>query len=427
MRVLFATGNWVGDYFCTVPMAWALQAAGHDVRYACPPEQADAISRAGLVPVPVLVGADMLSLARLGYLVKSFEGTRILPNLPLPLHPLTGARLADLDGIDVRALQAEMWEDLSAVYIQSFDAAVEVAKAWRPSLVFHDLMTQEGALAARIAGAPAVYHPPGLYGVRETIPALDHLGPPDPTGSFRRHGVASWSREQIEYVMDPSPEPSLPPLGDALRIPVRYLPYNGPGEMPAWTLDKPLKPRVCVYWGGSAPGVFGMQVAALRHAIDAVADSGSELLLITHEAQARALGTLPPETQVLCDFPLHLSLSGCTAIVHHGGGNVLMTAAAMGIPQLALAITDDQIAISERLGLSGAVAVLPGLTATAEQIRAAVAKLLADPLNSADAADRLRAQIASQPTPAQLVAPLEQLASEGGLDADALRAAVAGA
>lgn len=51
MRVLLTTWAAPGHLFPMVPLAWAFQAAGHEVRVAGPPSCQDAITQAGLSAV----------------------------------------------------------------------------------------------------------------------------------------------------------------------------------------------------------------------------------------------------------------------------------------------------------------------------------------------------------------------------------------
>src|SRR4051794_38737813 len=101
MRVLFTASNSGGHYFCMIPLGWALQAAGHEVRVACPPTQAAAIYSAGLIPVPVLDGIDLEYWARLTRYQEAVAGTLNLPGMPM--HPDTGERVSDLGEFDVAA------------------------------------------------------------------------------------------------------------------------------------------------------------------------------------------------------------------------------------------------------------------------------------------------------------------------------------
>ncbi|MGW0534417.1 nucleotide disphospho-sugar-binding domain-containing protein [Streptomyces sp. NPDC003032] len=407
MRVLLTVSDWRGHYFCMVPLGWALQAAGHDVRVACPPGQTDAISDAGLVPVPVLDGPDMMTMARMNLYVEALFAQRTLPGNPL--HPLTAEPIERLDAVDVRSQAPTFFEDAQAAVARSCDGAVEFAKAWQPQLVVHDVMAMEGALAAKVLGIPAVYAAPGLFGTVETVPGLD-LTAATPLASFERHGVGPWSRADIAYVVDPSPDDAVPPLGEARRLPVRYVPYNGTGTLPGWVLEPRDRPRVCVLWGNSASGLFGTEVPTLRYAVDAAVEAGAEVVLTASPAQVEALGPLPEEVRVLRDFPLDLLLEVCDVLIHHGSDNCYLNAAAAGVPQVGLALNTDQREFGRRMEPTGACVTLPGFEATREEVGRAVSAVLTGP-SYQEAARRLRAENDARPTPADLVGELEKLAT----------------
>jgi len=417
MRVLFTTTSWRGSYFCLVPLAWALQAAGHEVRLACSPEQSEPIRHAGLVPVPSLEALDIMRMERMARYAQACAAPNA-PASPPVLHPLTGRPVRDLAEFDVAGESPAFWEECRKIFGRNTDAAVCLVENWRPALVVHDLMSPEGALAARVAGVPSVYHSPGMFGTAEEgEEAGTELTPDDPGGACQRHGIEPWDRSQIEYALDPSPAAVAPPFGSALRIPVRYVPYNGPGAMPMWTLERPTRPRVCLIWGNSATAIFGPRVPALRHAVDAVLALGAELLLTAGREQVAGLGPLPPTVRVLENFPLHLLLGGCDLVIHQGSVNGLMTAAAAGLPQLALGLTDDQQIIGERFARTGAGRVLPGLSAGRAEIEQTIRALLADPRFRA-AARETAAGMAASPAPADLVPLLERLAATGSAAAE---------
>ncbi|MEV4636643.1 nucleotide disphospho-sugar-binding domain-containing protein [Actinoplanes sp. NPDC049548] len=408
MRVLFTASNWPGHYFCMTPLGWALQAAGHDVRVACPAPQAAAISRAGLTPVPVLDSPDMMRMSLMMHYGEAVSGDRQAPGLPL--HPYTGQPVSRLDEFDFATEAPPFWAACEDVVRRSYDGAVAFARSWRPDLVCHDLMTPEGALAAELTGVPSVYHPPGLFGTVETERGVD-LGDPDPSGSFARYGLEPWSGTRIRFAVDPSPGSVALPFGDTVRRGMRYVPYNGPGGVPQWLRRTPGTRRVCVLWGSSAVGA-AVQVPALRAAVQAAAERGAEVVLTTTPDQLAALGELPPTVRALRNFPLHLLLATSDAIVHHGSVNCLMSAAAAGVPQVGLPLTDEQIAVTRRMAGTGAAVSVPALSAGAEQAREAVHRVLDDPAYAA-AASRLSAEMARQPAPADLVKPLEDLAATG--------------
>ncbi|MGW0534419.1 nucleotide disphospho-sugar-binding domain-containing protein [Streptomyces sp. NPDC003032] len=406
MRVLLTTSGWAGDYVCLVPFGWALQAAGHEVRVACTPAQTAAVRGGGLVPVPVLDAADMMRMARLGHLLKSAAGSRIEPGLPFPLHPVTDEPVGSLDELDLTALQMELWLPLAEAARRSADGIVGFARAWRPDLVLHSLNSEEGPLAARAVGVPAVYCPPGFFGAVETG-ALD-LGPDDPTGNFPRHGLALWSRAGIRTVVDPTPGGVALPHGGADVHAVRYVPYNGAGHLPEG-LDRDGRRRAVVLWGRSGSGIFGTELAALRYALEETAALGLDVRLAAGADQIRALGPVPDGVSVLGQVPLHLFLPGADVLIHHGSANVLMNGHLAGVPQIALALADDTIEVSRRSDRTGASRTLPGLLVSRAQVAEAVAAALDDGTQR-EAAQRTRAGLLDRPSPAGLVPVWEELA-----------------
>lgn len=406
MRVMFTVSNWKAHYYCMVPLGWALQAAGHEVRMVCPPAQAEAISRSGLLPVPVLDYMDLNFFARVLLYGQILQGEA--PATPLPLHPVTSEPVEKIEDIDFQPMAEKALGDYVACMGRSYDSAVTFAEQWQPDLVIHDLVAEEGVLAARLQGIPVVYHTTGLIGAKETVAALER-GPADVSGSFGRYGQPTWSRDQIEYMIDPSPSAALPPAGDATRLPCQYVPYNGPGSVPPWLLnERSGKRRVCIIWGNSANGFYGTKLPSLRHAVQSAVDLGCEVVLTANDQQVDALGTLPDDVRVLRNFPVHLLLPDCDAVVHHGSANILMTAGVLGVPQLSLALTAEQTAISERMTATKAVELVSGLTGTGEEIAEAMRSVTHDP-GFKEAATALRDEMTGYPTPAEVVRSLERL------------------
>jgi UDP:flavonoid glycosyltransferase YjiC (YdhE family) len=411
MKILFAVSAWAGHYSCMVPLGWALQTAGHEVRVAVAPPAADAIAASGLVAVPVLDTLDLNVMTRMMYYQEAADGRRTLPGLPV--HPFTGAPVRDLADFDIVTEGPKYWESCTAAIARSYDGAVKFACSWRPDLVVFDLMSAEGALAATLVGVPSVYFPFGLIGSVETEPGVD-LGDGDPSGSWPRYGLPPWRGEQIEYVIDVSPGRAAPPVGDALRIPMRYTPYNGPAVVPDWLAQPAPGTRVCVLWGNSATGGFGTGLPVLPYAIEAAAALADEVVLSANEAQVGALGSLPGNVRVLRNFPLHLLLPVSDLLIHHGSANPAMNAAATGTPQVSLALNDEQRTVSRRMAATGASRVVPGLDATPGDVRDAVKTVLGDPAYRT-AARAVAAENAARPSAAGLVPALEHLARTGRL------------
>jgi UDP:flavonoid glycosyltransferase YjiC (YdhE family) len=402
MRVLVTASNWTGHYFAVIPLAWAAQAAGHEVRVACAPSQAAAVAAAGLRPAAALDGPDTMHMVRMITYLDAVETAAAGgPPARMPVHPRLGRTVTALSDFDAAAAAPAFWKDTMDATRRSCDGAVALARDWRPDLVLHDLTSQEGALAARVTGVPAVLVMPGLIGSLETDPAL-FLGPPDLTGSFPRYGVDPWHPDQVQTVIDPTPDEVAPPFGPARRLPVRYVPYNGAGIPPDWIARPPGGRRACVIWGNSATGMFGPDAPGLRAALAALRGLADEVVLTANAEQVAALGPLPGQVRVLCGCPLRLLLDHCDLVVHHGSVNCLMTALEAGVAQLALPLSAEQRAVSRRLARTGAVTVADGLAATKDELADCAAALLAGDA-SRQAATRLRAENAARPTPADLL------------------------
>ncbi|MDO0926699.1 DUF1205 domain-containing protein [Streptomyces sp. TG1A-8] len=414
MRVLFTVSDWPAHYFPMVPLGWALQAAGHEVRVACAPSQARTLERAGLTPVPVLGDLDMVFLTRFKNLTDIKAGTWRYRELP-GLHPDTGEELASLDGFDFTGYAQECKRRIAAETGKGLAGVLEFARAWRPGLVVHDRLSMEGIFAARALGVPHVAHLWGPVGTREDDPELHPL-PVDYTRAFPRHGLPEMGPGLVEYVIDPCP-PGLTPPTAATRLPVRYVPYNGPGAMEPWALEAPERPRVCVLWSNSVSRSYGAASYLVPRVVRALAGQDLDIVLPVHPDDVAALGELPANVRVVEQFPLHLLLPTCDAMVHHGGAGSVMTAATAGVPQLALTFGPEQDADGARLAATGAGRHLTGDRATPELIRSAVAALLSDPAHRA-AARRLRAGNEARPAPDRLVPVLEHLAATGRLPAD---------
>jgi UDP:flavonoid glycosyltransferase YjiC (YdhE family) len=410
---MFTVSDWPAHYFPMVPLGWALQAAGHDVRVVCAPSQVPALQPTGLTPVPVLGDLDMVWLQRFDNLNRITSGTWRYPRLP-GLHPDTGEEMPTLDGFDFGGYAEECKRRIVRETTVGVEGVLAFARAWQPELVVHDRLSMEGVLAARVLDVPHVAHLWGPVGTDEPAGDLYPL-PVDYTGVFPRNGLPEMGPGLIEYLIDPCP-PSMEPPTLATRLGVRYVPYNGPGAMAQWALETPDKPRVAVLWSNSVSSSYGAGSYLVPRVVGALAALDLELVLPVHPNDVAGLGELPDNVRVVEQFPLRLLLPTCDAIVHHGGAGSVMTAVAAGVPQLGLTFGPEQDADAARLAASGAGIHITGDLVTDEGIAAAVSALLGEPAYR-QAASRLRDENAARPAPAALVPLLEKLARTGKLTA----------
>lgn len=405
MRVLFTVSSWPTHYAAMVPIGWALQAAGHDVRVMCTPSQVTPLTGAGLTPVPLLDSPEDEVRLRLQYYMEAVHG--IWPYPWAPLHPLTGAPMDSLNDFDFDEFRACHAPVLAARAAASFDTAVEFTRAYRPDLILHDPASLEGLLAARVLDVPVALCLWGPVGTAE--PEHMRIVPEDISDSFVRYGVGTFSPDMISTVIDPSPAGVAAPT-TARRISVGYVPYNGAGPAPQWLLDPVERPRVCVSWSTALASMSGPRSFLLPEVVRGVADLDVEVVLTATATDVAALGPVPASVRVLERLPLRLVLPSCSAVIHHGGSGSTLTSLWSGVPQLLPTFASEQTAAARRVAAAGAAVHLLGHLADATTIRAVTEEFLTD-RTYAVASQRLRDEMRCQPTPAELVGTLAELSS----------------
>ncbi|MFB9235121.1 nucleotide disphospho-sugar-binding domain-containing protein [Plantactinospora siamensis] len=380
MRVLFTTWAWPSHLYAMVPLAWAMRAAGHDVRVAVPPALVDTAVATGLTPVPV--GRDVDAVAEF----RRFAGRGPRP-APAPLAPGATRPVP-------RALR--VFADIAAAMAPDL---IETVRSYRPELLVYDPTAWAGAVAAAAGGVPSLRHAYGLdLLVRAREVVVELLAP-----IADRHGLAP---------VDPAAAPTLDPCPAALQVPalvdrieLRYLGFNGPGAAPVLPARPAGRPRVVVSWGHTMarldPGyLLAGPIAA------ALAGAGFDVLVAASRPQVGLLGPLPTGVRVVPDAPLGLVLDGCAAFVGHGGAGSMLTALSRGVPQLLVPQLPDHAAHAGRLAdLGAARQIARDAEFGPDQVVAAVRELVSEDRYRVRAAE-LAAVMAAAPTPAALVEPL---------------------
>jgi UDP:flavonoid glycosyltransferase YjiC (YdhE family) len=224
------------------------------------------------------------------------------------------------------------------------------------------------------------------------------------------HGLAGLPDPTV--LLDPCP-PSLQLPDVEVGTPIRYVPFNGAAERPAWVtgpVPDGVK-RVAVSMGGRTLFLNGVpHVRRILRAFDGMA--GVEVLATVEESYRAALGPLPANVRLIDPTPLDLWLGGCDAMVHHGGAGSAMAATALGLPQLVLPQLADQFGHGDRLAAVGAAVTLD--TAETQDdpalLRDAAEAVVFEP-GYRKAAGELAREIAAMPAPSQVAADLEELAT----------------
>jgi UDP:flavonoid glycosyltransferase YjiC (YdhE family) len=384
MRVLFVTWGWRSHFYPLVPLAWAIVAAGHEVRVATHPHLVPDVAGTGLPSVAV--GADI-------DFAEAFASD---------LGPVAGPGEEDRqdgvapeitpDGGIVRHAEA-MVDDL-----------VGFGRHWRPDLVVYDPFNIAAPLLAQLLGVPAVRH---LWGPDFTD--LITVDEPKVTGPMAARFGAEPVRLAGDLTIDPCPDAMQLP-GTTTRQPVRFVPYNGTAIAPDWLADDPDRPRVCLTWGTLLDSPAAARYSLAPAIAEAVTGLGIELVVSVTTAQRGAFPADLANVQLAHrPIALHLLLPSCRAVIHQGGAGTTMTAMSSGTRQLIVPQITDQGFNADRLACTGAGRVLPGEEVTADRIRAELTALLGDD-GAGAAAQKLRQDNETRPAPADLVPILERLA-----------------
>jgi len=373
MRALIVTSPGIGHTFPTIPTAWALRAAGHEVVLATS-RYHDTAARSGLPVVDVAPGVDF------GAVIAGFRAKGSIPAFGGPAD--TAARMAAIGPL------------FAAVSEHYLAHTVALARLWRPDLVISTPLEGAGPLTAAVLGVPLVLHGFDLGRVsrlwRDVAGHLAH--------HYERFGVSPAGPAAVLDVAPPSMR-----LAGADGWPMRFVPYNGGAVLPSWLNEQPKSPRVAVTLGSVAPTVGG--VGALKPFAAAAGAVDAEFVLALGGADVADLGELPANVRAVAWTPLGALLRTCAAAIHHGGGGTMLTAMDAGVPQLVLPHAGDQFINADAVAGRGAGdRVEPG-DLDEQRLRA----LLADTSMRA-AAESVAAEMAAQPSPAELVPRLVALA-----------------
>ncbi|MFE4518363.1 nucleotide disphospho-sugar-binding domain-containing protein [Kitasatospora sp. NPDC056783] len=368
MRILFVGPAAAGHLFPMVPTAQALRAAGHEVLFASG-QSLDHLRSAGF---PIVEIGDGRSLREI---FEEHLGGRI--------EYVNEGRTQE----EIFDMAAEVFAHASRPGVAGLLAA---ATDWGADLIVHDSFHAAPPLVAGRLKIPSVVHNFGVSAGRSMTERLaSHV--PD---LYEEYGLAGPATTAVL---------NLGPLGgDPDGLPMRYIPYNGGGVVPAEYLRRAERPRVVVTLGTVLAEVDG--VRAVVRLVEAAAEADADFLLAVGDTDLSPLGTLPANVSGLPWVPLNELLSRADALIHHGGSGTMQTALQAGLPQLLLPQGADHFVNAEAITATGAA-----LSSTSDAVDTALlTRLLTDPALR-DAAHRLQARNAALPTPTAIVPTLEDL------------------
>ncbi|GAA0647513.1 salmochelin biosynthesis C-glycosyltransferase IroB [Kutzneria viridogrisea] len=365
MRALFVVTPGIGHLFPTVPLAWALRAAGHEVLYVTT-GPALAAEQAGLPVVDAAPGFDF----RAAMLQRMKENPEVVE--------LMKQEITDLRTIAPRF--ASMAAGLT-------DGVVAAAEQWRPDVIVQTVVQGAGLVAASKLGIPLVQHGFGFArtaGVNEVL--FEHM-----TEALERHGVTALPER--EAAIDVAP-PSLVAAAEGWSM--RYVPYNGGGVLPESLLRRPAdRPRVAVTLGTVAPTMTGL--GPIERLIAAASQVDAEFVVALGDADVSTLGSVPDNVHLAEWIPLNSLLHTSSALVHHGGSGSTLGALAAGVPQLVLPSGADRYINGAAVREAGA-----GLSHAEDELDAELLTRLIQEDKLRRRALEVQAEMAALPSPTEI-------------------------
>ncbi len=387
MRVLFTTQPTASHWHQLVPLAQALESAGHDVAFASTPGFCLSIETKGFRALPV--GADETEdeVRQINEIVANSDEQ---PFAARVLRHWFGGIRADRILPDMLAIIA----------------------GWRPDVVVREHTELAGCVAAERAGIPhAVFHisAPVPWFVRAMTEPLNRLlssvglAAADPAETFYRY-LLLYPRPSSLW----NPDVPLPPT---LRS-FRYVGFNQSGDesLPGWVGELDERPTVYATLGT----VQNERTDLLSAILEGLRDEPVNLVLtVGRNRDTKEFGEQPANVHVERYIPQNLLLPLCDLVISHGGSGTMMDALSLGLPMVMIPLGADQpinARLCARLGVGRALAP-EGLTEQdlADEIRSATQEVLRDPAYRGNA-QRLRREIESLPGLEYPVALLEELA-----------------
>jgi UDP:flavonoid glycosyltransferase YjiC (YdhE family) len=352
VRLLFAFAGGQGHLDPLVPLAQAARSAGHDVAVT---------GRAELVP----------AIRELGFEAIESPGDQPDPAARMPLKPY--------DPADEERAVREWYAGTLAR--RRADALIALATQWGAGAIVRDEGDYGAQVAAERLGIPSACVPV-VIGAGLVAPEAVAA----PIAALRAaHGLAGEPPD--ETILSPFP-PSLRPI-----------------------------PGASCFRGGSPPVADGDAVYLtlgtvfnaesgdlLQRALTGVRELGLPVVVTTgRQIDPAELGPQPPHVRVQRWIPQAELLPWCRAVVSQGGSGIVTGTLAHGLPSVLLPIGADQPHTAARVEELGAGVALDPLTATADDIAAAVRRVLEEP-SFAAAAARLRDEFRALPSAADALA-----------------------
>ncbi|EMD23355.1 glycosyltransferase [Amycolatopsis azurea] len=383
MRLIFTSLVSHGHLYPLLPLAVAARDAGHEVLFATGDEMLPVVEKAGLAVETAGFGQREAFATILG--PDARPSAADAP--PESFYPVIGEVFGNV-------LPRRFVADLTPLF-----------ERHRPDLVVYESGNAGGAIAARLAGIPAIGHGFGRFSPGEIIDVINgRLADYAAEVGFAGVDLQSFGDPVVDICPESVQSPDF--LAGANRIPLRPVGWSEPGDLPAGVAGRD-KSRPLIYLTlGTA---FGDE-DVLKRAIGGLARIDADVVVAAGPTVDPAgLGDVPGNVRVEAWVPQADLLPHVDLVVHHGGSGTTLGAFGAGLPQLVLPQGADQFTNAEAVVTAGVGAQLIGGDATADAIHERARELLTgDAVRGA--ARKLAEEVAAMPSPAEVARRLPEFA-----------------
>jgi MGT family glycosyltransferase len=392
MRVLFTVQPSTGHLHPLVPVAQALEAAGHEV----------AVCSSASFREDVEAFALRHIAAGLDWLTGDHSTWTAFPPMPAP-------------GPEFAKFVVTVFADITTA--RMVPDLLDVARDWQPDLIIREHFEFSGCIAAEVLGIPHASIAGNAYSAIDS-PQVKYFP------GNRLMVAEAMARHRERFGLPPDPDVHMPfrklhlaftpPSWDAPGSPrpanLRHLRHTStvrPGaQLAGWVEQLPNRPTVLASLGT----VFNNTPGVLEAIVSGLAEEPINLIVaIGRNGDPARFGALPDNVRLEPYVEQPLLLEHCAAFVTHGGFNSVKEAAILGVPMVVVPITADQPYSAERCVALGIGHAISADNRSADAIRNAVHRVLSQP-GYRENARRFQGEMVSLPGREHLVALIEKTA-----------------
>jgi UDP:flavonoid glycosyltransferase YjiC (YdhE family) len=393
MKALFTVQPAIGHLHPLIPVAQALETAGHDVAFCSSASFRSEVERHGFEYFD----------AGLDWITSDLTTWSAFPPMPPPPDPAFPAFVRTVFAdITTRAMVPDV---------------LAVAELWRPDLIVREVMEWSGSLVAELLDLPHASVGGNAYSGLDS-PEI-HYFPGN-----RCFAAVPYAAHRAELGLRPDPElenpfrhlhlcfmprrwdrPGLPAPANTAYV--RHISVERSGEsLPGWAEELPERPTVYAALGTIAHAFPGLFEAIL----EALGDEDVNLILAVG-GNPDSFGPQSPNVHLEPWIPQSRLLPHCDVFISHGGFNSIKEALSVGVPLVVAPIMSDEPYSAERVVALGVGRAVGPAERTPAAIRDAVRTVLSDQSYRARAGE-LRDEMLALPGPERIVELLTNLTPE---------------